>query len=432
MPSNPKNNPPKISTTVLRARVVLPISRPPIENGAVVISGHRIVAVGRWPDMVVPKRAQVVDLGEQILLPGLVNAHCHLDYTAMAGQLPPPRNFVDWIQLITTSKSGWIYSDFAESWLDGAKMLLRTGTTTVGDIEMAPELLPDVWSATPLRVFSFLEMTGVKSRRPPREIIREALDKIASLPSGSRRVGLSPHAPYSTTPALLRLAAHAARRHRLRLAVHVAESAEEFEMFMNGSGKLFTWLTRNGRDMSDCGLGSPVQHLERQGLLGKNLLAVHVNYLAPKDVALLAKRKVSICHCPRSHAYFKHHPFALAELAAAGVNICLGTDSLASLHRPRKQLLELNLFDEMRELATTNPALPPDTILRMATVNSALALGLKNQIGELAPKAFADLIAIPFTGKLATSNEAAVHHRGNVAASMINGKWAIAPDAATE
>jgi cytosine/adenosine deaminase-related metal-dependent hydrolase len=412
---------------VLRARVVLPVSGPPIENGAVAVVGNRIVSVGRWPDVVIPKRAPVIDLGEMILLPGLVNAHCHLDYTAMAGQLAPPRAFVDWIQLITTSKSGWTYSDFAASWLDGAKMLLRTGTTTVGDIEMAPELLPDVWSATPLRVFSFLEMTGVKSRRPPREILREALDRIASLPSGSRRVGLSPHAPYSTTPALLRLTAHAARRQHLPVVVHVAESAEEFEMFANGSGKLFTWLTRNGRDMSDCGLGSPVEHLERQGLLAKNLLAVHVNYLGPRDVALLAKRKVSICHCPRSHAYFKHRPFPLAELESAGINICLGTDSLASLHRPRKQLLELNLFDEMRQVAATNPALKPETILRMATVNGARALGLKHQIGELAPKAFADLIAIPFDGKVADGSAAAVNHRGDVAASLINGKWASGP-----
>lgn len=427
-PNSDRNGPAlKPSAIVLRARVVLPVSRPPIENGAVSIIGNRIAAVGCWPEIRAQKNAAIVDLGEAILLPGLVNAHCHLDYTAMAGQLAPPRYFVDWIQLITTSKSGWIYSDFAESWLAGAKMLLRTGTTTVGDIEMVPELLPDVWSATPLRVFSFLEMTGVKSRRPPREIIAEALEKIASLPSGSRRVGFSPHAPYSTTPELLRLAGHAARRHRLPLVVHVAESNQEFEMFVHGTGGMFTWLKRNGRDMSDCGLGTPVQHLERQGLLGKNLLAVHVNYLGPKDAALLAKRKVSIVHCPRSHAYFKHRPFPLTELAAADINICIGTDSLASLYRPRKHLLELNLFDEMRELAAAHPALSPETILEMATVNGALALGMKKTIGEISPKARADVIAIPHAGKISASAEAVVQHRDHIAASMIDGKWAVAP-----
>ncbi|MDB6022274.1 MAG: Amidohydrolase [Pedosphaera sp.] len=414
---------------VLRARLVLPVSRPPIENGAIGIAGDRIVAIGSWKEFSSRNRGELLDLGETILLPGLVNAHCHLDYTGMAGQLAPPASFIDWLQLITMSKSGWLYSDFAESWLTGAKMLLRTGTTTVGDIEMVPELLPDVWTATPLRVISFLEMTGVKSRRLPSEIIGEALEKIASVPTGQRRMGLSPHSPYSTRPELLRLAAEAVLRHDLPVVTHVAESDQEYEMFMHGSGKMYDWLRRSGRDMTDCGLGSPVQHLEQHGLLGKNLLAVHVNYLAPGDVALLAKQNVNVVHCPRSHSYFKHRAFPLAELAASGVNVCLGTDSLASLHKPRRELTELNLFDEMRELAAKNPALKPETILEMATVNGAQALGLHGKIGELTTGAFADLIAIPYAGKTTAASETVLHHRGHVAASMIDGRWAIAPSA---
>jgi len=414
--------------TVLRARVVLPISRPPISDGAIVIAGNKIVSVGPWTDVAAEHRAAAVDLGEVILLPGLVNAHCHLDYTAMAGLLTPPRSFVSWLMDITVNKDGWIYSHYAESWLAGTKMLLRTGTTTVGDIEMIPELLPEAWTATPLRVHSFIEMTGVKSRRPPPEIIDEALQKIASIEHERNRFGLSPHAPYSTTPELLRLAAQTARKHDLRVVTHVAESGEEFEMFTRGSGKMFDWLNRGGRDMSDRGLGSPVQHLERHGLLGENLLAIHVNYLAPGDVALLAKRKVNIVHCPRSHAYFRHQKFPLAELAKASINICLGTDSLASVFPHRKQLPELNMFDEMRELSDASPGLAPETIVQMATVNAALAMGMKNKIGELRAKSFADVIAIPFDGKIAKSHEAIVHHRGDVAASMIDGQWAVAPN----
>jgi len=416
---------------VLRARIVVPASHPPIEDGAVVVSGNRIVSVGRWRDLSRAARAHVTDLGERALLPGLVNAHCHLEYTGMAGQISPTRKFTDWLKLITTSKGGWGYSEFAQSWLNGAQMLLRTGTTTVGDIEMVPELLPEAWTATPLRVFSFIEMTGVKSRRPPVEIIREALDKIASLPAGRCRIGLSPHAPYSTTPELLRLAADTARRHDLRFVTHVAESGEEFDMFMHGRGGMYNWLARGGRDMSDCGLGSPVQHLERQHALNEHLLAVHVNYLAPGDALLLAKHKVHVVHCPRSHAYFKHRRFPLEELALAGVNLCLGTDSLASVDQERKQTVELNLFAEMRQLAAANPAVPPDIILQMATVNGALALGMKGQVGELSPGAFADLIAIPFAGKTAQIGEAILHHQGGVAAGMIDGQWAIAPHETT-
>ena len=260
---------------LLRARVVLPISRPPIDDGAVWISDNRMRTVCRWRDRSAPAGEPVVDLGETVLLPGLVNAHCHLDYTDMAGEIAPTRFFTDWIKTITTAKAGKIYADFAQSWLRGAQMLLRTGTTTVADIEAVPELLPEVWRATPLRVFSFLELTGVRSRREPRIILDEAVKALESLPPSRGGVGLSPHAPYSTMRELLRISAVTARQRGWRLVTHVAESDMEFEMFTHARGEMFDWLERNERDMSDCGLGSPVQHLERNGYLADNLLAVH-------------------------------------------------------------------------------------------------------------------------------------------------------------
>jgi aminodeoxyfutalosine deaminase len=429
MPADPPFRIGEDAPSLLRARVVLPVSRPPVADGIVRLAGNRIESVVRWRDLSRSDRAAVVDLGGVILAPGLVNAHCHLDYTSQAGQIAPPQTFIDWIKLITTSKSGAIYSDFAESWLNGANMLLRTGTTTVGDIEMVFELLPDVWSATPLRVMSFLEMTGVKSRRPPAEIVQESLERLDALPHKRCRVAFSPHAPYSTTPELLRLAAESARARNLRLAIHVAESDQEFEMFTRARGAMFEWIARNGRDMSDCGLGSPVQHLARNGALGENLLAIHVNYMARGDARLLGRKRVSVAHCPRSHRYFKHRKFPLRELSAARVNICLGTDSLASVYKKRGQTVELNLFEEMRALAENEPALASKKIVQMATVNGARALGLAGEVGEISPGAFADLISVPFAGKTADAWAALVNHRGNVAASIIDGRWAWLPEA---
>ena len=165
------------SPLLLRARVVLPVCRPPIHNGAVLISGRRIVAVGPWRELSARPRGKMLDLGERVLMPGLVNAHCHLDYTDMAGHFPPPKVFSDWLKLITETKAGWGYADYCKSWLNGAGMLLRTGTTTVADIEAVPELLPAVRRQTPLRVFSFLEMTGVKGRRQPGAVVREAVEQ---------------------------------------------------------------------------------------------------------------------------------------------------------------------------------------------------------------------------------------------------------------
>jgi cytosine/adenosine deaminase-related metal-dependent hydrolase len=406
---------------LLRARIVVPVSAPPIDDGAVIVAGERIEAVGRFADLR-DSDHNITDLGDCILLPGLINAHCHLDYTDMAGKLLPARNFSDWIKAIVALKAEWSYTEFADSWLKGAQMLLRSGTTTVVDIETVPELLPDVTTSTPLRVLSCLELLSVRNRLSARQMVDAAVEKLQSLPAAS--AGLSPHAPYSTSPELLSAAANAARERGWLLTAHIAESADEFEMFVHVRGAMFDWL-KSQRDMSDCGGISPIAHLARRGVLSPNFLAVHVNYLAAGDVELLARSGASVAHCPRSHAYFQHRDFPFEELNRAGINICLGTDSMATMGKSSDEPLSLNLISEMRSLANTFPALTPKQILEMATVNAAKALGRAADLGRIAAGAYADLIALPrnsndpFTTILA--------HRGDVAASMVHGQWAIPP-----
>jgi cytosine/adenosine deaminase-related metal-dependent hydrolase len=408
-----------MSRQLLRARVVLPVARPPIENGAVLVAGGRIVAVGPWENLR-GESAPVRDLGDVALLPGLINAHCHLDYTDMAGQLPRPRHFTDWIAGMVALKAARGFSEFATSWMKGAAMLLRTGTTTVANIEAVPELLAETANATPLRVHAFLELINVKSRAPGAQLVRDAARRIASLPAGRARGGLSPHAPYTASADLLRAAASEARTRGWFVTTHVAESAAEFEMFLLGRGEMFDWL-RPQRDMTDCGKDSPVALLARAGVLAPNFLAVHVNYLAEGDAALLGDAGASVAHCPRSHAYFRHERFPRRELAAAGVNLCLGTDSLASVVVENRATPSLSLFAEMQALLAADGDLPAAEVLRMATVNGARALGRAGELGELSPGAAADLIAVPCT---ADEPEAAViHHTGDVSAVMIDGEW---------
>jgi cytosine/adenosine deaminase-related metal-dependent hydrolase len=199
-------------------------------------------------------------------------------------------------------------------------------------------------------------------------------------------------------------------------------------MFRHRRGEMFKWLQQSGRDMSDCGQESPVAGLQRAGILGPNLLAAHVNYLSRGDASLLGKSSVNVVHCPRSHLYFKHRRFPLQRLARAGVNICLGTDSLASVYRRRNDMVQLDMFAEMRALAQAQPKLSPRSILRMATANGARALGLAGHIGTLAKGALADIVALPMPSKGSNLYEAVVHHEGPVLASMIAGRWAIPPE----
>jgi cytosine/adenosine deaminase-related metal-dependent hydrolase len=409
---------------LLRARIVLPVSAPPIENGAVLVSGERIEAVGRWPELQAAAGADTIDLGQVILLPGLINAHCHLDYTDMAGLLPPSKNFSDWIKTIVALKAEWSYTEFARSWLNGAEMLLRSGTTTVVDIEAVPELVAEVRASTPLRVITCLELLSIRRQRTPQQLVDDAVASLSGLPGET--VGLSPHAPYTTSAGLLRASAAAAREHQWLLTTHVAESDDEFEMFQQGRGAMFDWLKAQ-RDMSDCGTCSPIEHLERNNVLGRNFLAVHANYLAPGDAALLARSQSSVVHCPHSHAFFRHRDFPLVELESAGVNVCLGTDSLGTTAKSAGEPLELNMFSELRTFAKAFPNLAPQRVLESATIRAAHALNRAGGLGVVAPNALADLIAIPSSGTTRDAAETILDHRGDVANSMIRGRWAIEP-----
>jgi cytosine/adenosine deaminase-related metal-dependent hydrolase len=365
--------------------------------------------------------APELDLGDVILMPGLINAHCHLDYTGMAAGIPPQRSFPDWIKAILAHKAAWSYTDFAESWVRGAAMLLRNGVTTVVDIEAVPELLPEVWAATPLRVVSAVEMTGIRSGKSPAFIVREALAAFPNPPDERKLPALSPHSLYATRPELLALADAAARERGWLLSIHVAESREEFDMFVHRRGRLHDWLSGQ-RDLSDCAGVSPVASLDRLGVLSPRLLAVHANCLGDGDVERLARSGTHVVHCPRSHDYFQHPPFPLEDLRQAGVNICLGTDSLASVRGTRRRSMELNLFKEMQTMSDCFPNLPPEPIVRMATLNGARALGRAGELGELTPGARADLIAIPWSGPLPEVFEAIVRNEAPVVASYLAGQ----------
>ena len=412
----------------IRARVVVPVSSAPLDNGAIVVHGNKILQVGAWRDLKSLGQEQTLDLGAVALLPGLVNAHCHLELTDFAGTFPPGKPFVDWVRSLLNLKAGWGYEDCRHSWLRGARQLLRHGTTTVANIESTPELLLDHRIASPLRVVSFIEMTGALSGRPPQAILDDALGSLRALSESGRPTGLSPHAPYSTTPQLLQLCAKRAIAGRIRLATHIAESRSEFDMYRHREGPLYEWL-KASRDMSDCGGVSPVSHLARCNLLQAKPLAVHANHLAPGDAQTLAQNDVPVVHCPRTHAFFGRAPFPRQELIDQGVNLCLGTDSLASVtpSDPAHPPPALDRFAEMREFRRNFPQVAPETVLDMATRQGARALGLSGKVGELTEDAYADTISIPFTGAKADVLEAILDHKGPVCETIINGKMA-SPD----
>jgi cytosine/adenosine deaminase-related metal-dependent hydrolase len=178
--------------------------------------------------------------------------------------------------------------------------------------------------------------------------------------------------------------------------------------------------------MSDCGSCSPVAQLAHCEVLSPSFLAVHANYLAAGDAELLARSRASVVHCPRSHAFFGHRAFPLEELQRSGVNICLATDSLATVRKSHSEPMELSLFSEMRMAARSFSALSPQRVIEMVTLNAAKAIGRPRDVGCLASGAVADLIAVPGDSS-SDSYEAVVNNRNDVLASMVRGAWSISP-----
>jgi cytosine/adenosine deaminase-related metal-dependent hydrolase len=373
---------------IYRAKTIVTMDGPSIDNGAVAVAGERIAAVGRFEE-VLAQGGDVIDLGEMVLLPGLINAHCHLDYTTLRGKIAPQRSFTNWILQINGLRRDFSDEDFLESIALGFEEAKSWGTTAIANIESMPALLSRM-APPPLRTWWFAELIDLRPRLSPEEMIADALISFRDKPEWQGGFGLSPHAPYTASPKLTRLATAAARQGDLLLTMHLAESEEEMEMFREGRGRLFDFLQSLGRPTDDCGTGKTplVLMLEREAI-DERWIFVHLNELTAEDFARLENGpRFHIVHCPRSSRYFRHGRFALEQLVDMGFNVCLGTDSLASNS-------SLSLFAEMRAVREMHPDYPSERILEMATVNGARALHQGDALGKIRQGFVADLIALP-------------------------------------
>jgi cytosine/adenosine deaminase-related metal-dependent hydrolase len=374
---------------IIRARTVVTMDGAPIDNGAVAISGNRIADVGKFDEITSGKAGEIVDLGEQALLPGLINAHCHLDYTCLRGKIPPQKSFADWIRAINTEKAKLSPKDYLASINDGFAEAKECGTTSVANLTAFPELIPKI--SAPIRTWWFAELIDVRAPDRAGEIVELAIESLKS----AHNWGLAPHALFTASKKLYRRCEEIARRNDILLTTHLAESQEEMEMFHDASGLLYEFLKSIGRPMNDCGSKTPLGLFvgaPGDGAL-PNWIVAHLNELIESDFDSLerSETRFHVVHSPRSHDYFKHSRFPFEKLRALGFNICLGTDSLASNEN-------LSLFAEMRAFQKEFPGVPPEEVLQMVTVNPARALRQENALGRIRRGCRADLISIPCSG----------------------------------
>ena len=393
---------------IIRARTIVPIVSEPIDNGAVAVKGNTITAVGPIHDVRRHRSGEVLDLGEKILLPGLINAHCHLDYTVLRGRIGPQASFADWVRAINTEKASLTDQDYIESIRGGFFEARRFGTTTIANLTAFPKLAPSI--AEPIRTWWFGELIDVRAPESADQIVDDAAESLKL----TKHWGLAPHAPFTASARLYARCEQIAKSENLLRTTHLAESGEEMQMFRDGAGPMFDFLKSIGRPMGDCGGATPVSRFLRTRTVDKHWIVAHLNELDAGDFKLLeVAPKFHVAHCPRSHSFFQHVPFALEELRRRGFNICLGTDSLASNS-------DLSLFAEMRELLRTQPGLSPRDAVEMATLHGAAALGRQARLGCIRAGAAADLIAVPFANRDAFETVAAFD--GAVPWMILNGE----------
>ncbi len=378
-----------MTKVIHRAKFILAEPDLLLQNAAIHISGSgHISHIGIWQNSIPNPEAEVVDWGSAVIMPGLVNAHTHLELTSFCDQLTQFDSFTDWILQLIQQRRTWTHEQFLSSAKEGARLSLASGTTLAGDISssgMGWQAAKDVI----LRRVVFEEVIALSKEQTNQVVSQLKLSLKLSDPNPLLTHGISPHAPYSVSPNLYRQTAELARSQGMLLATHVAETKAELQFLQAGTGEFKDFLTRMGvlTPGWEPPKIHPISYLDSLEVLGRFCLLVHCNYLDQNALRKILGSQSTVVYCPRSHEFFGHEDHPVRELLDLGINVALGTDSLASN-------TSLSVLDEMRFLFRKRKDLKPEEIFRTATINGAIALNCDNTLGLLRNGYSADMTVL--------------------------------------
>ena len=375
-----------------RARYVVPVTAPALANGVVGVEDDRIAYVG---DASAAPAGTDIDLGDVVLLPGLVNVHTHLELTAMRGFLEN-LDFRTWILRLTTAKRE-VFS--REMLLDAARYGiaegLRHGITTYADT-CDSGVVFDALREAGVRGVMYQEVFGPDPAQCAASMteLREKIGRLRPLETPLVRIGVSPHAPYTVSDSLFGAVARYARDETLPIAIHIAESQLEEDLVVHASGSFADGLRRRGIPVR-ARERSPIALLASLEVLAARPLLIHCVRVDEEDVALVARAQCSIAHCPVSNAKLGHGIAPLSRFLEANIRVGLGSDSVASNNR-------MDILEEARAALLFQRArlerfgeMGANMALRLATLGGAEALNIDQDVGSLEIGKFADLAAFP-------------------------------------
>ena len=378
------------TSSIIAAQWVLPIDQPALAPGWIEVRDRHVVRVAQGTP---PAGAR--QLGRVALLPGLVNAHTHLELSWLHDRVPPADSFVDWVRALLAARADTVIGPDARkaSMRQAARAMRDAGTVAVGDVTNTLESVP-VLRETGLAGAVFYELIGFALSQP-RSPVNDAWLKLSAAFGPRRRQEHGPplvgrvvaHAPYSVSPELF--AEIASRHPGGPLSVHLAESQDEIEFLRRGTGPLRTllhdlhaWRSTWAPPMCD-----PTEYLERLGYLRPGTLVVHGVHLTPDAIDRLRDADAVLVTCPRSNGWVGAGLPPISRFYASGLDVAIGTDSLASA-------ASLSLFDELAELRRVAPEITAASLLESATRVGARALGIDSEYGTIATGKRADLVAV--------------------------------------
>jgi len=397
----------------LRARWILPVDGAPIENGTIAIGRGRIAGLSPAAD------PRALDLGNAAIIPGLVNAHTHLEFSGLPRPVDPPRPFTVWLRGVVANRRGRSTNVSADL-PAGLQECLATGTTTCGEIstaELPPEFPPE---AAP-RLVSFRELIGLLPEQADAQvaIARAHLEELNATGRNDVLAGISPHAPYSVSQELLARLVELADEFNAPVAMHLAETREELEFLDRGTGD-FRQMTMQFGVWREGLVPAGARPLDYLRLLDRlsHVLVIHGNYLSPEEIRYVSERPhFAVVYCPRTHAFFGHEPHPWRMLLEQGALVALGTDSRAS--NP-----DLSLWSELLFLRARFSGVSPRTLLQMGTLNGARALGIDDETGSLSIGKGADLAVVPLQADAGSDPYSVLFEAGTrVSRVMRGGAW---------
>ena len=375
-----------------RAAWICPIDQPPIKDGIVAIADGTIRAVGKPP--VAPSGLK--ELGNVALMPGLVNAHTHLELSWLRGRVPPAARFTDWVKLLFAIRGRpdrGVSDDQIPPIREAIRESKASGTIAVGDISNSLAAV-DAMLEAKLHGVVFHELLGFNERDGGLVTASKALRDQAA--ARGVRVSLAPHAPYSTSLELFGAIRTAVNGSACPImSVHLAESAEEVEFLEDGSGPWRSMLEALGLWRDDWAIPGcdPVTYLDRHDLIDANTLVVHGVQLEDAALTRLAAIGATLVTCPRSNLWVGAGEPPIGRFYQSGVKVAVGTDSLASAG-------DLNVFSELMTMRRLAPNVAASRILESGTLIGARALGLAEELGSLTPGKRAEMIAVQLPGEV--------------------------------